>query len=165
MAVDPATWRASVQDVANVIPQRTGDPAGAAQGTFTATTVPTGAQVEGIIRGVQAEVLTAVGEVTEELATPVAAGGGPGETMAGHVVAVGAAAYVEMSFYPDLPEGATSLWDRYQALLAALVGAAAPGTQPGLPGAEAGAERPMNADWSFPASVQTGVGTSTWERF
>lgn len=152
-SADPALWRPTVQDVANVVPQRTGDAQGLAQGTFTAATVPTADQVEGLIAQVQAEVLTRVGAVTDELATPVAEGGRPAQTPAGHVVAVGAAAYVEMSFYPDLPEGATSLWERYQALLTALVGAVAPGDQPS--GGGTGSERPVGASFAFPAASTT----------
>ncbi len=152
-----------MQDVANIVPNRTIGLNGRPGGTFTPDTVPTAAQVEGLITQVQSEVLNRT-EVTDAQATPLmvnGVAGGPASTRAGHVVAVGAAAYVELSFYPDMPEAGTSLWERYTALLDALAGAPAPG-EPAGPGV---VERPPSPDWSFPASVQSGYGTSDWQRW
>lgn len=165
MPADPALWRPTVGDVAAVIPNRTGDPNGNAQGTFTAATIPTAAQVETLITSVQGEVIHRAGPagVVDELAVPTIPQGGPGSTPAGHAVAVGVASYVELNFYPDLQQGseapAQSLWRRYQWILDNLFGAdpTTTGTEPARP--------VRDADWAFPAAVETGKGTTLWERF
>ncbi len=151
---DPAAWRPTVQDVANIVPLRTVGPNGRPGGNFTLDTIPTSAQVEGLITQVQSEVLTRVGDVTDAQATPLRPGDGPASTRAGHVVAVGAAAYVELDFYPDMPEAGQTLWERYDKLLAGLAGAPVDG------GGGPVLERPVSSQWSFPAA-----GTGDWERW
>jgi hypothetical protein len=159
-------WRPTVQDVANLVPERTGarDLASgdlAPKGTFDADTLPTGVQVLGIVRGVQSEVVSRVGTMPTELAT-APPGGTIGESPAGHVVALGAAALVESQFYPDMqgPDGpGTVLERRYAAALTALAKAAADidsGSDPGdTPRAKA----------SFPATVPLGLATTPWEQW
>ncbi len=129
MSAAPTDWRPAVADVAAVLAQRTGDRHGDAQATFTADTVPTSAQVAMIVGQVQAEVATRIGAMHAALATPLVVGDGPGATPAGHVVAVGAASYVELQFYPDqqlnTDSPASALWLRYRTLLDDLARAAA----------------------------------------
>ncbi|MCA1572822.1 MAG: hypothetical protein LC798_21520 [Chloroflexi bacterium] len=137
----PAAWQPTVDDVAAIIPQRTGDANGTALGTFTAATSPTATQVTNIVKQVQAEITTRVGPVPEELAVPLHEGGGPAQTAAGRVAALGAAAYVEVEFYPDMQLGGRSsadrLWDAYQAALKALETATDDVTEGETPGADA----------------------------
>ncbi len=162
MTASLEAWQPAVQDIANLVPQRTGDRDGDAQGTFTddGATVPSGAQVQGLVRGVQSEVLAVVGAMPEALCV-VPANGTIGESPAGHVVALGAAALVESQFFPDLQAGADSaaavLERRYRAALAALAAAVRDldaGTDPG--------GRPM-ASAAFPATVALGLATTPWE--
>lgn len=150
-------WRPSVADVAALVPSRV------APGiTFSSSTKPTDLQVEGLIRGVQNEVVPFVGTMPDELCL-VPSGGTIGESPAGHVVALGAAALVEGQFFPDLQLGADSpvilLNNRYQAALKALAKAAyeiAEGQAPG------DAPKPVGA---FPATVRSGMATTFWERW
>src|ERR1051325_9833465 len=83
----------TVADVAAVIPQRTGDPSGNAQGTFNANTTPTDTQVTAIITDIQSEVLAECG------APPV---DGSLDALTHRAISLGTAAQVELSFYPDL---------------------------------------------------------------
>lgn len=158
-------WRPTVADVAAIVFQRAGRAAdGQAVGTFDATTTPTAEQVENQIRQVQAEVRTRIGDPPESLTTAID-DGGPGSTAAGRVVAVGAASYVELQFYPDNQGGADSpavqLWERYQALLTGLATAVAD-----LASDEVlGSETRVQSRWAFPDTVAAGIGTSHWERF
>lgn len=160
-------WRPAVVDVANLVPERTGavDPDGPGlelRGTFDPDTRPTGTQVEGIVRGVQSEVVAQVGTMPDDLCV-VPSGGTIGESPAGHVVALGAAALVESQFYPDMQLGTESpgavLERRYQAALGALVKAAndlGAGVDPGDMAKPAA---------SFPATVSYGLATTPWERW
>lgn len=165
MAAALADWRPSVQDVANLVPERTGAIAIDVGGTlvprasFDADTLPTATQVEGLVRGVQSEVVSTVGAMPEALAV-APSGGTIGESPAGHVVALGAASLVESQFYPDLqgPGGPGAvLEDRYRRALTALAKAAVDldaGTDPGdAPRAVA----------HFPATVALGLATTPWE--
>jgi len=155
-------WLPTVQNVADLVPHRTGNLTGAAQGTFTTLTVPTAVQVQGLIRGVQSEVVALIGAMPDALAV-VPTGGTIGESPAGHVVALGSAALVESSFYPDLQLGGDSaaavLERRYRLALAALATAAVDlgaGTDPG------DQTKPVG---SFPATVAYGLATTPWERW
>lgn len=156
-------WRPGVSDVANLVPERTGrDNTGAARPTFTAETVPTDTQVAGLIRGVQNEVMPLVGAMPVELCV-IPSGGTIGESPAGHVVALGAAALVEAQFFPDLQLGTDSpaalLDRRYRLALAALAKAANEinaGTDPG--------DQPLPTG-AFPATVRAGMATTFWERW
>lgn len=156
-------WLPAVGDVANLVPYRTGDNLGNLQGTFTAATNPTATQVAGLLRGVQSEVAAVVGAMPDALAL-VPAGGTIGESPAGHVVALGAAALVESQFYPDLQLGGgdspgSALDRRYRAALAALAAAAnslGTGTDPG------DMVRPVG---TFPGTVGRGLATTPWERW
>lgn len=130
MAAAPEAWRPTVADVAALVPTRTGavDAAGVVlRATFDATTTPTDTQVLGLIRGVQSEVIATVGAMPAALAV-VPSGGTIGESPAGHVVALGAAALVESQYYPDMQLGGESpaavLERRYRLALAALASAA-----------------------------------------
>lgn len=110
---EPAT--PTVDDVARLIAWRTQGPEGPPLGTFTAATVPTAAQVAALITSVAAEVTAEVGTITDELAT-----------FARFVIALGTAAQVESSWYPDMAGAngpAESLADRYASALARLKGA------------------------------------------
>ncbi|MDQ2826106.1 MAG: hypothetical protein M3Y04_03945, partial [Actinomycetota bacterium] len=148
LPVDRAPWRPSAADVANLIPQRTGDQSGRASGAFSSATVPTDTQVSNLIAGTANEVIAVVGATPDAVIA----------TMAAHVTAVGTAAYVESGFYPDentTGQGpAAQLLVRFQWLLAELK-LAARGE-----GDIAGPPEPL---WSFPAAVETGAGTTTWE--
>lgn len=157
-------WRPAVSDVANLVPTRTGalDVGGdlVPRASFDAATTPTATQVEGLIRGVQSEVASEVGTMPAALCA-VPAGGTIGESPAGHVVALGAAALVEGQFYPDLQLGGDSpsavLERRYRLALASLVKAA---NEIGA-GADAGdTPKPVGA---FPATVALGLATTPWE--
>lgn len=165
MATDPALWRPTVKDVADVVPTRTAEPGGGPGATFTALTLPTDNQVEGLIAGIQSEVATAVGDVPVELTVPMATAsgpGGPGTSPAGHVVALGAGFMVERDFYPDAqgPGGpAALLWQQYQAALKALsaaVDAIGGGADPG---------DALMPSWSFPDTVARGLATTPWDRW
>lgn len=164
MAAALEAWRPSVPDVANLVPERTGavDPTTgnmAPKPSFDADTTPTDVQVAGLVRGVQSEVVARIGAMPAELAV-VPAGGTIGESPAGHVVALGAAALVESQFYPDMqgPDGpGTVLERRYQAALSALAKAANDidaGADPG--------DMP-HARGLFPATVALGLATTPWE--
>lgn len=134
--------------MAAIIPQRTGDQSGRASGAFSAATTPTDAQVSNLIAGTANEVTAVVGSTPDVVVS----------AMAAHVTAVGTAAYVESGFYPDentTGQGpAAQLLARFQWLLTELK-AAARGA-----GDVAGPPEPL---WSFPAAVETGYGTTTWE--
>lgn len=158
-------WRPAVSDVANLVPERTGvlnpdAPGLTIRGTFDADTHPTGTQVQGLVRGVQSEVVARVGTMPAALVA-VPEGGTIGESPAGHVVALGSAALVESQFYPDLQLGGDApsvvLERRYQAALNALVKAA---NEIGS-GADAG-DTPK-AVAAFPATVPLGLATTPWE--
>lgn len=158
-------WRPTVAEVASVIPQRTGDRDGDAQASFTADTVPTATQVESIVRQIQSEVATRIGAMPVAL-TVAPVGGTIGESPAGRVVVVGAAAQVEDSFYPDLQLGGESLaarlWERYRTLLDALAASAADLATDGTLGTAVAVPRPSAA---FPDTVGAGYGTTPWERW
>jgi hypothetical protein len=164
VAASLEAWRPTVADVANLVPERTGavDVNGALvpRASFDADTVPTDVQVAGLIRGVQNEVVPLTGAMPVQL-TVIPSGGTIGESVAGHVVALGAASLVESQFYPDMQLGgdnpATVLDRRYRAALAALVKAVneiLAGTDPG------DQPRPVGA---FPATPQLGLATTPWE--
>lgn len=157
-------WRPAVQDVANLVPQRTGaisvDDELVPRANFDADTVPTATQVAGLIRGVQSEVVSLVGDMPTAL-TLAPSGGTKGESPAGHVVALGAAALVESQFYPDMQLGgdssAATLDRRYRESLKALAIAAneiGAGTDPG------NRPKPVAA---FPNTVAMGLATTPWE--
>lgn len=135
-------------DVAALIPQRTGDQTGRASGAFSATTVPTDVQVANLIAGTANEVTAVVGSNPDAAIS----------AMAAHVTAVGTASYVESGFYPDentTAQGpAAQLLVRFQWLVAELKSAARGD------GDVAGPPAPL---WQFPAALETGYGTSTWE--
>lgn len=162
MATDPALWRPSVASVAAIVAQRPGDATGTAQTSFTATTVPSATQVATIIGQVQGEIIAETGDMPAALAAVPVAGDDISASPAGRVVALGAAAYVELQFFPDLQTFSESvssqLWDRYVAAKAALVAAVADLRAGEVIGDdEAQALLPA---WSFPAT-----GTSSWEPF
>lgn len=159
-------WRPTVSDVANLVPQRTGavDVAGelVPRASFDTDTMPTATQVAGLVRGVQSEVVAVVGLMPDALCV-VPEDGTIGESPAGHVVALGAAALVESQFYPDMQLGGESsvatLAARYRDALKALAKAANDidaGADPGdMPKAVA----------SFPATVAYGLATTPWEQW
>ena len=131
-------WRPSVADVAEIIPDRTGD-IDVHAGTFDATTVPTATQVQGLIRQIQAEVVGVVGAMPSDLVV-IPEGGGIGDTQPGHVVALGAAYMVELSFYPDQQLAGTSRAEmlredylRERGNLATAANSVDTGTDPGDP--------------------------------
>lgn len=161
-----SAWLPTVQDIANLVPERTGasDAAGLVlRPSFDANTQPTAVQVAGLIRGVQSEVVAMVGDMPAALCL-VPAGGTIGESPAGHVVALGSAALVESQFYPDMQGGgndspAAVLERRYLAALKALVMAAGDinaGTDPG--------DTPMPVG-AFPDTVAMGLASTPWERW
>lgn len=162
MAAALEAWRPTPADIARLVPTRTLAADGTDTGTFGATTKPTATQVEGLIRGVQSEVVAVVGAMPERLAL-VPAGGTVGDSPAGHVVALGTAALVESQFYPDPAAGgdasSTLLDRRYQAALKGLAKAAIDiyaGADPG--------DSPMPA-YMFPDTLARGLATSQFERF
>ncbi len=160
------TWRPSVADVAAIVSHRTGDRTGMARLSFTSESVPNAAQVDRIIRQVQAEVAAVTGAMPAELTVANDGAMGPASSPAGHVVALGAASYVELQFWPDQQLGvesvASQLWDRYVASRADLVKAVEDIRSGQEPGTEPSQVRPVA---SFPDAVGLGVGTSLWERF
>lgn len=146
-------WRPSVQDVANLVAERTGavDVNGelVPRGTFDADTTPTDTQVLALIAGVQTEVWAAVGGVSDALSDA-----------AQWAVALGTAALVETQFYGDMqgPGGPGEvLTDRYRSAVAALVKADADTDD----GADHGAR--AVAVGYFPATVPLGLATTPWE--
>lgn len=165
MPTPMTAWRPTVAEVASVIPHRTGDIDGEAQGTFTATTVPTAVQVESVIRQIQSEVATRIGDMPTPL-TVAPTGGTVGESPAGRVVAVGAAAEIERAFYPDEQLGPNSpaslLAARYNELLTALIAAAADLAEDDELGTAEASPRPTAY---FPDTVSYGVATTPWERW
>lgn len=167
MATDPALWRPTVAEVAALLAQRPGDSAGVAQTSFTVDTVPTETQVATIIGQVQGEVIAETGDMPAVLALVPVDGDPISASPAGNVVALGAAARVERQFFPDLQTFGDSPASQWQALyeraLAALVKAVEDLNADGELGTDE-ADVLMPA-WSFPASVETGRGTSTWEQF
>lgn len=160
MAAALGTWRPTVGDVARLVPTRTLAADGTDTGTFGATTKPTATQVEGLIRGVQSEVVALVGAMPERLAE-VPVGGTIGDSPAGHVVALGTAALVESQFYPDPAAGgdasSTLLDRRYSAALKGLAKAANDISAGGDPG---DAVYPAA---TFPDTVARGLATSSFE--
>lgn len=167
MVTDPATWRPTVPEIAALLAQRPGDAAGVAQTSFSADTVPTDTQVAVIIGQVQGEVIAETGDMPAALAAVPVVGDPASASPAGNVVALGAAARVERQFFPDLQSFGTSpasQWhDDYVRALAALVKAVEElraGEVIGTDGVDA-----LLPSWNFPAAVQTGAGTSTWEGF
>lgn len=167
MATDPALWRPTVAEIAALLAQRPGDSAGVAQTSFGVDTVPTATQVATIIGQVQGEVIAETGDMPAELVVVPVAGDPLSASPAGNVVALGAAARVERQFFPDLQSFGTSVasqWhDDYTAAKAALVKAVETlraGDVIGTDEVEA-----LLGGWSFPAALQTGRGTSTWEGF
>lgn len=167
MATDPATWRPTVAEIAALLAQRPGDSAGVAQTSFDTDTVPTATQVAIIIGQVQGEVISETGAMPAVLALVPVDGDPVSASPAGNVVALGAAARVERQFFPDLQSFGTSVasqWhDDYVRALAALVKAVEDIKAGGDVGTDETAE--LLGSWAFPAAVQTGFGTSTWERF
>lgn len=165
MATDPATWRPTVADIAALVAHRAGDRDGAAVASFSANSVPTASQVEALVSQVQAEVATRIGDVPTALATPVASNSGPGGTPAGRVVALGAASYVELQFWPDLQLGgqgpAQQLWERYQVALDALVAASADIADDGV----LGSDPVMKPSYRFPDTASIGRATTHSEPF
>lgn len=105
-----AEWTPDADAVAALIPTRTGGPNGEPLGGFSASTVPTEAQVFEIINGVVADVAGVIGALPTELAE-----------MAKHCVTYEAAALVELQFYPDhgMSQYAPTdrLHDRYESAL------------------------------------------------
>lgn len=164
---DASSWRPTVAEIAALLAQRPGDSAGVAQTSFDADTVPTATQVAVVIGQVQGEVIAETGDMPAELATVPVAGDPASASPAGNVVALGAAARVERQFFPDLASFGTSLasqWhDDYVRALAALVKA----VEDIRSGGEVGTDEDdvLMPTWAFPAAVETGRGTSTWEGF
>jgi len=142
-------WEATPDAVALVIPQRTGDITGLARGVFSAATVPTLAQVQLILDSVAAEVAAFAGTNPSGVAL----------AMATWASSIGAAAQIELSFFPDESMASTGpaavLDKRFHDLLVEIEQVLASG----------GAAGPAPARWSFPATVETGAGTTSWERF
>jgi hypothetical protein len=159
-----AAWLPTAQDVANLVPNRTGaidvNDVLVPRANFDVDTVPTATQVLGLARGVQSEVAAVIGAMPDQLAV-FPTGGTTGESSAGHVVALGAAALIETGFYPDQQLGGDSpsavMERRFRAALAALARAALDinsGTDPG------DQPRPSAA---FPDTIAWGRATTSWE--
>lgn len=167
MATSPALWRPTVAEVAALVAQRPGDAAGLAQTSFTASTIPTATQVTTIIGQVQGEVIAETGDMPLQLATVPVAGDAISASPAGNVVALGAAARVERQFFPDLQtfgDSPASQWQSlYEAAKTALVKAVEDLNSDGVIGEDEAEER-LPA-YLFPAAVEYGYGTSTFERF
>lgn len=136
MSAETNQWTPEPDAVAALIPQRTGDPSGRAATTFTGATVPTASQVVEVIDAVVAEVHGACGVIDPDL-----------YDTAKRVVALGAASYVELQFFPDKqlsPQSPSQeLWSRYQTALKALKA-----SNTGDPG---GNESP-GPEYSFPSN-------------
>lgn len=113
MAAPAPAWLPTPDDVAALIPQRTIDATGEAQGLFTPTTMPTYAQVAKVIALIANDMLTATGTVP---VVPVDLTG-----TAATVCAQGAAAKVELGFYDGDPHTYTELDAAYVDALAGLV--------------------------------------------
>jgi hypothetical protein len=117
----------TVQDVADLLPRRTIDGSGRAVGTFTSATVPNDEQVARVCGRYAREVLAAVAGTAD---LPPAL-----QPRATDVAALGAAAHIETTFFPeDADSIAKVLWARYDAALKQLLveyeqatGADAPG--------------------------------------
>ena len=161
---DYADWRPTVADVAAIVAQRTGDPDGDARSSFRSDTTPSATQVETLIAQVQSRVATRVGVMPDDLAAELVPGDGPGSTPAGHVVALGAAALVELQFWPDMAQGgespATQLREWYMAALDELAASAEDIRSDGELGTQ-----PVRPAWAFPDTVGTGRATTPWERY
>ncbi len=91
-----AAWLPAVADVAALNPLRAGP-----TGTFSTTTTPSASAVAGIVEQVAAEVAHDVGGITAAMAVALV-DGNPATTPAGRAVALGAAAHVELAYFPDL---------------------------------------------------------------
>lgn len=130
-------WKPTPDDVAALIPQRTGDPTGRAAGAFGANTVPSLSQVLDRIDKVQAEVVAAIGaSVTPDLIDA-----------AKNAVAIGVASYVELTFFPDQNLAAygpaSMLWERYISAVSTL--------RKGIVAGVAGAGDDAGPSYSFPS--------------
>lgn len=140
-AVDVADWTPTDDDVAALIPTRTGDETGRALASFSSSTVPTQAQVLAICAECATEVAAFVGDVDDSLTD-----------MAKRTAALAAASYVELQFYPDHNYGsngvAVALWERYQQSLKALK-TAVDNVNAGIP--IGGTDSPAPA-YAFPSS-------------
>lgn len=121
-------WAPQVQDVADWLPRRTTDGSGLAAGTFTDETVPNAGQVSRIITSVVGQVAAALPDLPPALYAP-----------ATRLAALGAAAQIELSFYPESQvDVARPLWDQFAAMLrwlqeavTSLTGALEPGEAAG----------------------------------
>lgn len=116
-------WVATVDDVGAIIRSRTTSASGEETGTFTGETRPTTDQAEGIIESIAGEIAAEVGSVPAEL-----------EDLAGSVNALGAAAQIELTYYPEQQDNGPydRLNARFEKALARLrAGVASAGTAPG----------------------------------
>lgn len=107
-------WAPTLAQVGSLLAARTVDPTGAEQGTFTDDTRPTGDQADVAIEDACNDVLGEVGEIPTAL-----------EAQAGTVAKWGAAAQIELSYYPnsvgDDPDLYLNLKKQYDERLARLV--------------------------------------------
>ena len=166
MTTTAADWRPVTADVAAIIPMRPGeDDAGNPRPDFSPNSRPTSAQVANVIVMVQAEVIGETGTMPDALVVPADVAAGVASSPAGRVVALGAASYVELSFFPDLQlsgdSPASVLMRRYLDARAALlrtVAAIRAGSAVGDGMASA-----ASPAWHFPAAVESGVGSTPWD--
>lgn len=167
MATDPAVWRPLVGEVAALLAHRPGDSTGTAQVSFGADTVPTATQVATIIGQVQGEVIAETGDMPAQLAAVPVAGDPISASPAGNVVALGTAARVERQFFPDLQSFGDSPASQWQTLYEAAKAALVKAVEDLRAGEEIGTDEAdvLLPAWAFPATVETGHGTSSWERF
>lgn len=107
MASDPS-WAPSVGDVANVVARLAVDASGAT-GTFTDTSTPTTAQVAAIISARAQRLLGRFGPIPEDLAG-----------LAKDAAAVGAAASIARSFFPEGEQLVTDLDAEYASVVSDL---------------------------------------------
>lgn len=138
-----------VQDVGNVLRARTKDTNGAEVGTFTASTRPTGSQVEGLINKAVSDVARVVGSDIPESTWETALG----------VAAIRTAMLIELGYFPEQINSGRSpypqLKDMYDTDLKELVAAV---TRAGGDPGESGA--PMKPVGSFPMTGEI-IGRST----
>jgi hypothetical protein len=99
-------WEPSVQDVADLLMSRVRTSGGQYVGTFDETTLPTGAQVQRLIE-------KATERVAGKLGTNLS---GEAAEDAANIAAIGAAMFVELSFFPEQIDSDRSPYSEYKEL-------------------------------------------------
>jgi hypothetical protein len=127
------SWAPTHGEVAALIPQRVLTASGDTIGTFGATSIPTDTQVTAIIADVCYEILAGCGTIPSTL-----------EDLAKATAKAGAAAQVELAFFPSEPDSA---YENLKALYESRRGILCPAV---AAGSGAGADETPLAQYNFP---------------